>query len=393
MKVVILHTDFRIYWPARIYALQQLLNKNNIELHIVEIAGKGSPYSFSEKEADYKIDNWDILFPDMKMEDLSMSVVKRAIIKKLDEINPDVVIAGAIAFPSGAVSTLWCKRNKKKIIIFDDAKIDDVKRGGLVNFIKSRIYKNIDAVLYPAKEWDETGFYWGFKKEQIFYGVDVVDNAFWSDNNGVFGYKDYFLFVGRQIEVKNLFFLLDAYKRYSESVSIPKKLILVGNGPLHKNIEDFIEKNNIKGVVLIDFIQQKELPAIYKNAKAFILPSYSETWGLVINEALACGCPVLASKKCGATKTLIVDGENGYSFDPYIIDDLKNKMLQIHSMNEQKWKYLSNNALLKSKEYSTDLFANSLFEAIKYATKQNNNHTFFLDFIILNIWKGRYRPV
>lgn len=393
MKVVILHTDFRIYWPARIYALQQILKKNNMELHVVEIAGEGSPYSFADKKTDYAIDNWNILFPNSKMENLSMSVTKKAILKELNKINPDVVIAGAIAFPSGAISTLWCKRNGKKVIIFDDAKIADVKRGGLVNFIKRRIYHNVDAMLYPSKEWDSTGLYWEFKKEQIFYGVDVVDNDFWALNNDNFKYKNYFLFVGRQIEVKNIFFLLKAYLKYSEIVDNPKKLIIVGNGPLRKNIESFIKDNKLNKVILIDFVQQKELPSIYKNATAFILPSFSETWGLVINEALASGCPVLASKKCGATDSLIIDGKNGYSFDPYDIDDLLNKMLLINSMDQNSWNKLSQNALLKSKEFSTDLFASSLLNAINYVSKSKKNHICLLDYLIINLWKGRYNPI
>lgn len=398
-KVVILHTDFRIYWPARIYALQQVLNKNNIELFVVEIAGKGSPYSFSEKETDYKIDNWNILFPDMKMEDLPMSVVKKAILNKLDEINPDVVIAGAIAFPSGAISTLWCKRNKKKIIIFDDAKIDDVKRGGLVNFIKSRIYKNVDAVLYPAKEWDETGFYWGFNKKQIFYGVDVVDNDFWENvkSENKYGLNNgFFLSIGRLIPKKNFSFLIQAYKKYIDIVGIENasELVIIGDGPDKSAIEDYIQKYSINKVRLLPFLQQNELAFFYRNCKSFILCSkQDETWGLVINEAMACGAPVLASNRCGATKSLVVEGKNGFIFSPFNTDDLCNKLLHVHKMNEYEIKNMSHNSLLKIKEFSTELFAGSLLKAIHYVMKEKNLKMNIFDCIILNIWKGRYRPI
>lgn len=399
MKIVIVHTDFRIYWPARIYALQQILHKNNIELYVVEIAGKGSPYSFSKKEADYPIENWNILFPESKMEDLSMSLVKKSILNKLNEINPDIVIAGAIAFPSGAVSTLWCKKNRKKIIIFDDAKVDDVKRNGLVNFIKKRIYKNVDAILYPAKEWDETGFYWGFNKEQIFYGIDVVDNVFWrnvkSDNN--YNIKDdFFLSIGRLVPKKNFLFLLEAYKKYQDLVGEDKAfdLIIIGDGSDKSLLEDYISKNKLEKVLLLPFLQQNELAYFYRNSKSFVLSSkQDETWGLVINEALACGCPVLASEKCGATKSLIENGINGYIFNPYNVNDLVEKMLTIHSMDKNNWEKLSANALLKINGYSTGLFANSLLDAIKYVTKRKVVRLSLLDYFILNFWEGRYRPI
>lgn len=399
MKVVILHTDFRIYWPARIYALQQVLNKNKIELFVVEIAGQGSPYAFSKKQTDYKIDNWNILFPDMKMEDLSMSVVKKAILNKLNEINPDVVIAGAIAFPSGAISTLWCKRYKKKIIIFDDAKVDDVKRGGFVNFIKSRIYKSVDAVLYPAKEWDETGFYWGFKKEQIFYGVDVVDNNFWENvkSENKYGLNNgFFLSIGRLIPKKNFKFLLQAYKKYIDIVGVEKasELVIIGDGPDKFVIEDYIKKYSITKVKLLPFLQQNELAFFYRNCKSFILCSKEdETWGLVINEAMACGAPVLASNRCGATKSLVVEGKNGFVFSPFNIDDLCNKLLHVHKMNEYEVTDMSQNSLLKIKEFSTELFADSLFNAIYYVMKKGYSKHNIFDYLILNIWKGRYRTI
>lgn len=96
----------------------------------------------------------------------------------MDTLKPDIIIAGAIAFPSGALTVAWGKRNKKKVIVFDDAKVEAVQRNPIVNFIKQAVYNGVDAMLFPAPDWKETGKYWNFKKEQLFYGVDVVDNDF-----------------------------------------------------------------------------------------------------------------------------------------------------------------------------------------------------------------------
>lgn len=399
MRIVIIHTDFRIYWPARIYALQQLLKDNRMSLYIIEIAGAGSPYSFSNKNTDHNIDNWNILFPNSKIEELSMSKVKQAIISKLDEINPDIVIAGAIAFPSGAVSSLWCRKNKKKLIIFDDAKINDVKRGTFVNFIKRRIYHNVDAMLYPAKEWDETGFYWGFKKEQLFYGLDVVDNEFWKRYKGCLNNStinnNFFLSIGRQIPKKNLLFLLEAYSIYRKKVGNEAyDLILIGDGPERKNIQDYINYNHVKGVILLPFLQQKDLVLYYKMAKSFIICSkQDETWGLVINESLACGCPVIASNRCGAAESLIKDNVNGYIFNPFKTDELVNKMMCIHELSKEQWISMSNNSLRTIEKWDTRLFAKSSLDAIRFVSKRHNKKTNLLDILILNFWKGRYNPI
>lgn len=119
-------------------ALHSYLEKYNIELHIVEIAGAGSPYAFAkqEKEVSSKL-NWHILFPNGKMEELKSRVIKKQVDRILDILLPDVVIAGAIAFPSGALSVAWTSRHKCKMICFDDSRLEDTVRSSWVNKINS----------------------------------------------------------------------------------------------------------------------------------------------------------------------------------------------------------------------------------------------------------------
>ena len=212
MKVVFIHTDFRIYWPARLRALFCFLESKQIFLSVVEIAGVGSPYAFAQKNNENK--NWHILFPDRKMEELEDRKIKHAVDSILNSLSPDVVIAGAIAFPSGALATAWAKRHKKKVVIFDDAKIEDVPRGKMTTFIKQRIYKCVDAMLYPSEDWTETGLYWQFEGEQLFYGVDVVDNKFWEGDDVSREKENYFVSVGRAISEKNFKFLIEAFSQW-----------------------------------------------------------------------------------------------------------------------------------------------------------------------------------
>jgi len=113
MKIVFTHTDFRIYWPARLRELTYFLNQRNIDLEIVEIAGKGSHYSF-ENSFRHLRSNWHCLFPDEKIEHVSFSRANLMLRKTLDNISPDIVFAGAIAFPSGAAAVRWLWKTKGK---------------------------------------------------------------------------------------------------------------------------------------------------------------------------------------------------------------------------------------------------------------------------------------
>lgn len=395
IKIVICHTDFRIYWPARIRVLQQLLLGKQMELHVIEIAGKGSPYAFSN-ETNVEIDNWHVLFPERKIDGISGGEIKKPLFEMLDMLQPEVVVAGAIAFPSGALCVNWAKRRNKGVIIFDDAKIEDVPRNRIVEFIKKRIYGNVDAALYPAQEWKKTGTYWGFKSEQLFYGVNVIDNDFWRKKNSLAkntGEK-YFLSVGRIIWKKNFLYIIDAYNRLRESKNDVPELCIVGDGPEKEKIVEYIKEKHIEGVKLYPFLSQQELVPLYQNADVFILASRRyETWGLVINEAMAAGLPVIASCKCGATSVLVKDGVNGYVIDPAQPDSLYEKLDLFLNLDDKEKEKMSQSSEEIIKDWNLDRFSDGVYAAILYAMSHKKKCRNSLDKFILAMWKGRYRPI
>ena len=395
MHIVFVHTDLRIYWPARLKSLALYLKARQIDLDIIEIAGKGSPYAFAEKSNDESC-NWHILFPDKRMEELKNNNIKQELFHLLDTLYPDIIIAGAIAFPSGALSVLWAHINKKKVIIFDDAKIDAVPRNKFINYIKQNIYNAVYAMLYPSDDWIETGKFWGFGQDQLFYGVDVVDNSFWQDyTRSDLPSKHYFLSIGRQIPAKNFTLILSCYRRYVNKYRKQSlNLMLVGDGPEHYAIKKYVENHNLNEyVALLPFKNQNELKSIYHNASAFILASNNETWGLVINEAMACGLPVIASRQCGATHSLINDGINGFSFSPDSENDLYNKMCQYHCLSETDKTRMAEASLQIIKNWGLEKFCESCYEAICYSAALPIKKLNFVNSIIVRLWKGRYRPI
>lgn len=406
MKIAICHTDFRLYWLSRLKALADFLNNNDAELHVIEIAGKGSPYSFADK-ADQKNypSHWTCLFPDKRMENIASRVASSFLYKKLEELCPDIVIAGAIAYPSGATAVHWSRQKKSPVIIMDDARLSDVPRSAFVNWVKRRIYDNVDAVFIPAPSHVPDYKFCGFYEDQMFYGINVVDNQFFTERSSVakknadavrkkYGLPaHYFLGIGRQITKKNWGALIQAF------ISIKEKdkwgLVLVGDGPEASQLKQNAANANCN-IVFLPFQNQENLCEIYSVADCFVLPSlYGETWGLVVNEAMACRLPVIVSRECGCMATLVRDDYNGWQFNPHDTNMLGQIMNGFMNMSVEEKKQMGANSLSMISEWGLDRFCDGAWKAIKYCRQMpaRSYASLLRDKFILNLWKGRYRPV
>jgi len=119
------------------------------------------------------------------------------------------------------------------------------------------------------------------------------------------------LYVGRLSKEKRPFNLLEAYSRVS---CLNKKLFFVGDGPLRPQLEKYINDLKIKEVYLIGFQPREEVFNFYTLADVLVLPSRDETWGIVVNEAMCFGLPIIASDRIGAAADLVKNGYNGFIF-------------------------------------------------------------------------------
>ena len=146
------------------------------------------------------------------------------------------------------------------------------------------------------------------------------------------------LFVGRLVEVKNLFRLIDACTK----LDFKYKLVFVGDGVLRKQLEEYSSKKEVNAL----FVGQRngiELIAWYLCADVFVLPSSMEPFGAVTNEALLCGCNCCISEVAGSA-CLIEEGKNGYLCNPHDTDDIAQGLTKVSSMSidmdrQSKMKY------------------------------------------------------
>lgn len=283
------------------------------------------------------------LFEDADADTKPPAELIRQMTTALNGISPDVVAIPGWSSQNALVALSWCNQHRVPSIMMSDTTAHDEIRSAWKEAIKRQVVRLSSAGLVGGKPNVDYLSALGMPRERIFNSYDVVDNLHFSlgadeachDADNVRTClalpPRFFLASNRFIEKKNLPRLLDAYARYrNQAGDTAWKLVLLGDGPLKPQLQALIQQKNLGPCVLMPgFKQYDELPAYYGLAGAFIQASTTEQWGLVVNEAMAAGLPVLVSNRCGCAPDLVDEGHNGYTFDPYDVDALAGLMRKI----------------------------------------------------------------
>ncbi len=165
----------------------------------------------------------------------------------------------------------------------------------------------------------------GAREDALFPARYCVDNAYFRERAevlqprrrqlrarfGVTGDGPLVLFAGKLIDKKQPLRLIEAFARVRAQHQCT--LLIAGDGPQRAACEVLIARLNVPDVRIAGFLNQSELSAAYAVADVFVLPSrLHETWGLVVNEAMNFGLPIVVSDKVGCAADLVRAGENGY---------------------------------------------------------------------------------
>ncbi len=333
--VVIIQNIIAPYKSLLHNALQGVSGLNFKVIYLAKIA----------RSREWKVDRGTLQFShelivDGKIEDVSQFKIALNLYKMLCASNPAVVVFGGYSYLAFWVGLAWVKMNGKKAIVISESHYLDRQRLWLNEKIKQLFVSNCDAALVDGTRHKEYTVRLGLSSEKVFIkrGTGPIDVEWYRSTVGQYrqdkenlcrrmGLRNKnFLFVGRFSLEKNITLLLRAYQRIKDGVARDWGLILVGNGPQREEIQDYVIKRKMKDVTLPGFKENSELCLFYALSDVFVLPSISEPWGLVVNEALASDLPVIVSNRCGCFPDIVRDGVNGFSFDPMDERDLTQKM-------------------------------------------------------------------
>ena len=350
--VVLVHPFLLHYHFARLQALSEACLQVGISMHSLELTSYSDQYRSLCENRETTFNN-RVLFRERSLESLSTREMWSPLRKELTMLRPDVVFIYGYSLGIMRQIRFWAERNGVGVVMISDSNECDKTRYKPVELLKSLFISRVDAAFVGGTNSSLYLQKLGLPKERIVTGCDVIDNQAFcrrADENRQaqsqvqerWGLPDnYFLYVGRIIKEKNLERLLDVYGRYAEAVgsgTTPWGLVICGSGPGEEGLRETVERmprQLQERVLFYGLIRQTEIVDFLSCASCLVLPSTSESWGLVVNEAMACRVPVLVSRQAGCAADLVKEGVTGWLFDPYDIDQLARLMADMHRMDSR----------------------------------------------------------
>lgn len=215
--------------------------------------------------------------------------------------------------------------SKSKNCLALESTINESRTDGIRGFIKKIFLSRISTVYASGKLHVALLNNLEYKNDiKITKGVGIINKPSFESINKE--YKKRFLFIGRLSSEKNLMLLIKIFNNLPEYT-----LTLIGTSNQEQELKNIANSN----IVFVGQVENSNLQWYFTNNDMFILPSISEPWGLVVEEALYFGLPVIVSKNCGASE-LIEDGVNGYILDFNNIENIRKKLLNINNEIYQK---------------------------------------------------------
>ena len=340
------------------------------------------------------------LFARRLVDEKSAAGIERA----LDDERPDVVLTSGWAEATNIAATRWALKRGKPLITATDSNLFDFKRTAIKEAIKRRVVRFYQVGWAASVHSAEYLELLGMEKRRIVVGpVDTVDNEHFE--LGVKSARSsageirkryklpdrYFISVSRFAPEKNLHTLIDAYALYRRRCeSGTWDLVMVGDGPLRASIEDKIHALGLnEHVRQPGWISFDVLPAYYALASGFMLPSSKDTWGVVVNEAAVAGLPLLVSKRAGSSSHLVKSGQNGFTIDPFDVQDIADRMWTI-SHGGLDLDAMGRVSRLIIEGWTPQRYAESLTRAARLALALPQRRQSWMDFLLVEMLLAKF---
>ncbi len=374
MRLIVHFARFGPYHHARLRAVAGELAPFGWEVIGLQTASMDTTYDWRESKAGPGGLGCEgdvvTVFPGRIYDEIPSWECRRSVVACLDDLAADAVAVPGWGTLDARVSLGWCRRRGAKAVIMSETREVDGDRLWWKEQIKRLMMRHVHGALVGGAAHRDYLVKLGIPAKRIVTGYNVVDNAYFAEEAARWRAVDglssvasamegpFFLASNRFVERKNLMGLIEAYAQFRQpsfalpaaeagltavnrpQPTLPWSLCLLGDGHLKASLiarchelrlaviesapwePSLVEATEGRApdcsspkVYFPGFRQIEELPRFYAAAGAFIHPALEEPWGLVLNEAMACGLPVLSGNHVGAAAELIREGYNGWTFD------------------------------------------------------------------------------
>jgi glycosyltransferase involved in cell wall biosynthesis len=325
MKVLILHNQLWTQYKSVIFqGIYDDFVKSSDELLVLQT-------SICERSRlniiDFNLSNFSYTYPyvllnETSLEDSNPLRTTFLWIKYIFKFKPDVInLTGYAEIGTVIVLVLAKLLGIRTLMTNESIHSDRLHSLSLIqlfyNAYKNVLFSLTDGFLSYGLKSNDYLFRFGVKKSQIHSYLNAFDRSkFHLNTNSTYVHNArYILFVGRLSEEKNIESLINLGRLFKYD-NFNCQIRIVGDGSQLEGFKKIVLKEKLP-LILEGAKKWDQLGPIYESATAFILPSLNETWGMVANEALEYGLPVICSSACGCADDLIINGFNGLVIDEF----------------------------------------------------------------------------
>jgi glycosyltransferase involved in cell wall biosynthesis len=341
MRILIVHNQLWAHYKSKLFSELNLAIKRSDptdELLVAQIA----LYEASRKamQADDTIAYeypYKVLF-ERSLDQVSFSERRQALFYIFNEYRPDVLNITGYFDWAQVLLMFYARWKGVKVVISSESSSADHNRSAWKEWVKKMIVTRANAFFCfgktSAEYLESLGVDEGAIKVRNAAVIDEqlirqrYNEAKKEVNASSEPVSRKFVFVGRLATEKNLHMLIRAFANAVSEAGANWQLLLVGDGPERPALEKLVaELGASEKVLFAGGFPWYQVPGWLAQSDVLVLPSQSEPWGLVVNEAMVCGMPVIVSETCGCAADLVQNRVNGFTFNPSSQSELEKHLL------------------------------------------------------------------
>jgi len=371
-KLVILT---EIIAPYRIPVFNVLARREALDLEVIFLA-----------ETDKTLRQWNVYQNEIRFSHQVLAswrwrtrkfsfLLNRGLWPALNKIRPQVIICGGYNYTAYWEALFWARRHAVPFVLWSESNHHDARREWPgVEFLKAYFLRSCSRFVVPGNASLHYLRSLGSSEASISIAPNAIDNCLFATQaektrtqSSEFREKlklplRFILFVGRLVPEKGIFDLLEAYARLERDLRSEMGLVFVGDGVSREELMRQAQHIAPGTVCFPGFAQREDLATLYALAEALVLPTHSDPWGLVVNEAMACGLPIIVTDVAGCSADLVDDGWNGFVVPPQSPEKLSHAIDSL-AKNAALRQQMSAHSLERIRSYSPETCAAGLAAA------------------------------